>query len=192
MDIFHCYGHVYTYCHFAHTWTFEFVYSLVEPYITSICSPFQCSADTLERRFFYMQRRHWMRSAFGGGMRLFQYQQMAKARWLAEYKALQLVSNNKLRSLASFDFGVVCINSTSPYRQAFFKAIMNEEFYSLLTGLIYCTCEYSTILSTRWRQRQRKLRILESMLSVASWFRQHRQSMQAYLNEKKPPCAPPT
>ena len=77
--------------------------------------------------------------------------------------------------------------------QGFFKAIMDNEFYSLLTGLISYLLRQLTLINemntkaqkvadTRW----------ESMSGVASWFRKHRRTLQVYLDEKKPgSCAPP-
>ena len=77
--------------------------------------------------------------------------------------------------------------------QAFFKAIMNEEFYTLLTGLIsYLRRQQNLINDMKTKAKKVADTRWESMSNVASWFRKHRQSVQAYLNEKKPPCAPST
>ena len=77
--------------------------------------------------------------------------------------------------------------------QAFYKAIMNEEFYSLLTGLIsYLRRQQNLINDMKTKAKKVADTRWESMSNVASWFTKHRQSVQAYLNEKTPSCAPPT
>ena len=77
--------------------------------------------------------------------------------------------------------------------QAFFKAIMNEDFYSLLSGLIsYLQRQQNLINEMKTKAKKVADIQWESMSNVASWFRQHRLSLEGYFNEKKPPCASPT
>ena len=77
--------------------------------------------------------------------------------------------------------------------QAFFKAIMNKEFYSLLAGLIsYLRRQQNLINNMKTKAKKVADTRWESMSNVASWFRQHQITVQAYLNEKQPPCAPRT
>ena len=70
---------------------------------------------------------------------------------------------------------------------------MNEEFYSLLAGLIsYLQRQQNLINDMKTKAKKVADTRWESMSNVASWFRQHQITVQAYLNEKQPPCAPPT
>lgn len=76
--------------------------------------------------------------------------------------------------------------------QSFFQDIMDEQFYSLLTGLIsYLRRQQNLISSMKTKAKKISDTRWESMSKVASWFRQHRVDLQAYLTEKNPPCSPP-
>ena len=76
--------------------------------------------------------------------------------------------------------------------QRFFKNLMNEEFYSLLTSLIsYLQCQQNLIKDMKTKAKKVADTRWESMSEVAAWFLEYHVPVQEYLAVKKPPCAPP-
>jgi hypothetical protein len=76
--------------------------------------------------------------------------------------------------------------------QAFFKHLIDEEFYSKMTGLIsYLRRQQSLINQMKTQAKKVADTRWESMSKAAAWFRDHRVPIQTYLEEKKPSCTPP-
>ena len=76
--------------------------------------------------------------------------------------------------------------------QLFYKNLMNEIFYALLTGLIaYLRRQQNLISEMNTKARMVADTRWEPMSKVSYWFKINRVRVLSYLEEKKPPCSPP-
>jgi hypothetical protein len=76
--------------------------------------------------------------------------------------------------------------------QAFFKNLIDEQFYSHMTSLIsYLRRQQSLIKEMKTIAKKIADTRWESMSKVTAWFRAHRVPVQDYLAEKNPSCTPP-